>query len=292
MKPYYTDELDNEAYHSGEGISSSNIKLFMEDPSLVVWSKNAPQDQSKMDAQAFGTDFHAYTLEPDYFNDKYQVMQKFDRRKKDEKQAELDLIEEWKQKGIIAVTNEDMAKLKAMKESMLAHPTAKELLGLPGISERSFFWQDEESGLICKCRPDRLIEGITDENRPVIVSADCETIIIDIKTIGDIDKIESQSENFGYYISDAMYSDGVAKVTGTKTCFILIFVSTKLSLGRYPVKVVEYKPAARLDGRDKYKSALKKWAGLNNSPAEYWNTLVEMDRPAWAVRQEEEELFV
>lgn len=284
---FSVDGMSSEEYHRPEnGVSTSIIKSFIEDPALVQWQKNAPQIKSGMKTLDFGTAFHACILEPDMFAKQYKVLPEFNRRKPVEKQAELDLIQRWNNNGITAVSYEDMAKLNSMKDSALSHPTVKAIMNLDnGIAERSLFWNDSDTGLSCKCRPDWLVTDLYNKNRLPFMDKKYSSLIMDVKTIARIDDIQSQIERFKYYIQDVFYCNGVNAVTGSNPCFVFVFVSTSLSAGRYPVKVVKLSDAAKFDGQQQVSEALAGMAKMNSSSD--WQTVIELDRPMWATKEED-----
>lgn len=284
----FVDGMTNDDYRQlNRGISTSDIKNIIKDPASLIWSQNANQDKNKLSTIDFGTDFHLYFLEPETFNDMYRVLPVFNRRKPDEKIAELDLIEKWRKEGIVPVKAEDFEKCKAMRDSALAHPTVAAIMSMSGVAERSYFWTDPLTGIRCKCRPDWLVEGINDNNRPPFMSDDCTTLVMDVKTIGQIDRIQPQIEDLKYYVQDAFYSRGISAVNNTSVCFVFAFVSTSLSLGRYSVQVVMLNDAARFEGLQECKEALQTYSTLMASDESAWQTVITMDRPTWAKRDEE-----
>ena len=206
----------------------------------------------------------------------------FNRRKPVEKQAELDLIDEWEKKGVIAVTDEDMKKLEAMRQSAMAHPTVNRIMSMEGTAERSYFWTDDETGMKLKCRPDWEVQDITDKNRPSFMDYDEEVLVVDAKTIAGFDRMETQIEKLKYWVQDSFYTRGVSKVLGKKVCFIFIFVSTTMALGRYPVKVVKLSESSKFDGDEAINAALQ-----SMSTREDWETVVTLDRPMWAVNNDD-----
>ena len=293
---YFVDGMPNAEYHNPElGVSTSTLKLFMECPSLVLWNAAADRDESKMGAINFGTDFHSYFLEPAKFCDQHKVLPTFNRRKAAEKQEEIELIDEWRNAGITAVKAEDMDKLKAMSSSAMSHPTVSQVMLMKGVAERSFFWIDPDTGLLCKCRPDLLIENITADSMPIFMQQyrseldkDKYThLIVDYKTIGKIDRVQAQIEEYKYYIQAEFYRRGVEAVTGGKALFLFVFVSTSLSMGRYPVKTYLLNDTARFDGNIKIEDALRGYAELAKKPQSHWCTAQVIDRPHWAVRDDE-----
>ena len=280
---YFVDGLSNDEYHADKStLSSSVLKAFADDPASVIWQQNAEQDKTKLDAIDFGTDFHTYFLEPSEFKKHYKVLPEFNRRKPDERQAELDMIDQWKDEGITPVKSEDMEKLEAMRKSALAHPTVGAIMSMGGVAERSYYWQDYKTGVKCKCRPDLIVEGINDKNRPAFMPKHCTTLVMDLKTIARMDRVQAQIEELKYFVQDAFYTRGIAQVTDTKVCFVFAFVSTSLSLGRYPVKVVMLEATARFDGMNIVTDTLSDYAATTN-----WESVVLMDRPAWAQDNDE-----
>lgn len=277
--------LSNEDYHDPKnGASTSTLKNFIIEPAQVIWSQEAPQDTDKMPAIDFGTDFHAYFLEPEVFKEQYKVLPPCNRRVKAEKEAELELIKKWEKAGITAVTDEDMAKLEHMRQSAMAHPTVKALMGMNGIAEASFFWTDPDTGLELKCRPDWFIPEA--ENAFPWMPHSAKSIVVDIKTIAQVDKIQSQIENLKYFVQDAFYNRGVKHLTGKDTCFLFVFVSTSLSIGRYPVHPVMLTESARYDGELEVDKALSGYAQmLEDEDQSIWQTVQIMDRPHWATKE-------
>ena len=63
---YY--DLSNRDYHRDDSISKSGLDLIDENPSQLIWSKNAPRDVEKEKPLDFGTAVHTLLLEPEKFN--------------------------------------------------------------------------------------------------------------------------------------------------------------------------------------------------------------------------------
>ena len=277
------DHLTNDQYRKSDGISKSGLDLISVDASYFEWDKNAPVDKTKLKTLDFGTDFHAFFLEPEEFEKNYKKLPVFNRRKKDEKQAELDLIEAWKKEGITSVTDEEFKKLNMMRDSAHAHPVVKDILKLKGTAERSIFWSDDTTGELCKCRPDLMCEGIL--KKPSWMMPDSEVLVVDVKTTADINTISKSIENFRYFVQDAFYSEGISKAYDMKVDFIFLFVSTTVNCGKYPVRVVRLSEAAKWDGKHEFQSNLVTYS--NHKKNNQWNTIEETDRPSWATVKED-----
>lgn len=67
------DALPAAEYHSGPGVSKSNLDLIRNAPALLEWSRLAPRDLDCKAAVDTGTAFHALLLEPDTFHTLYVV---------------------------------------------------------------------------------------------------------------------------------------------------------------------------------------------------------------------------
>jgi hypothetical protein len=100
-----------------------------------------------------------------------------------------------------------MADIDAMVASAQQHPKVAEMLRA-GEAEVSYVWNDEATGILCKCRPDWLNEDA----------------IWDLKS-----RLDASQEGFsracakyGYHISAAFYVEGVRKLTGRTLPFRFI----------------------------------------------------------------------
>ena len=156
--------------------------------------------------------------------------------------------------------------------SVFAHPTAGPLMKMNGVAEHSAFWTDPDTGVLCRCRPDWLVE----DNK----------IIVDLKTAADFSRIQRSFEDYRYYVQDPFYRAGLKAVTGDDYDFLFIFVSTSINCGRYPVDVIRLNDAARFDGEQHYKADLKEYARCNK--INDWQSITKIDRPQWATRNEGE----
>jgi len=102
-----------------------------------------------------------------------------------------------------------------MGRSIMRHPGAAMLLGLPGKAETTHMWTDATYGLECKCRPDYL----TDEG----------TIVVDLKTTRDASPrgFRHSITSFRYHVQAGWYLHGVEQSTGKRPDqFIFICVET------------------------------------------------------------------
>jgi len=290
FKDGFSDELSNEEYHAmGEYLSNSSLKAFANDKNAIEWASLAEQDYSKMDALNFGTWFHTLFLETDDFIGRYIEEPKVNLRTN----AGKDKIKRFKEicasYKIEPIPSDDMHKLKMMYQSAMSHPTISELISMSGIvSERSYFWKDE-SGVMCKCRPDAFVK-VTDDNRPDFLKnrLNIKNLVIDLKTIARMDRVQSQIAELKYHYQDEFYSRGIKFVESGDTAFIFIFVSTSIGLGRYPVLVTELDDVAKLAACDDVTELLHEYKEFTENPT---NTVGTMKLPNWAIPLDDMEIM-
>lgn len=71
MQPGIYDNITNEQYHGGPGISKSGLDLIHRSPMHYQFATSAANDNEPTPAQALGTAFHMLLLEPELFEKTY-----------------------------------------------------------------------------------------------------------------------------------------------------------------------------------------------------------------------------
>ncbi|WP_273767348.1 PD-(D/E)XK nuclease-like domain-containing protein [Aeromonas hydrophila] len=261
--------LSNEEYHSGPGISKSQLDDIAESPATYIWRKNAPVDEEKLKALDMGTALHCLLLEPEEFKDRFIIAPKFNRLTKLGKAEEAEFLDNCAELGKTILSFEDDRKLQLMRESVFAHPDARWLLEQDGICEGSLYWTDRETEELCRCRPDKKLDNFP--------------IIMDVKKVDDMTRFERHVEEFRYHVQDAMYSDGYAEIYDETPDFIFLAVSSSIECGRYPVRVRPLSPEWLAEGYELYRRDLHKFheCRINND----WHDLQPLIQPAWARRR-------
>ena len=210
--------MDNATYHAHSAVSKSHLDLVAKSP-LHYWSRyldpnRLPQEPTA--AMAIGSAVHTHVLELDQWDAQYVVAPAgIDRRTKVGK-AEWDVF----QTAIgtrTVISREDADLVMRIGRSVLSHPAAAYLLGLPGKAETTHMWTDEISGLQCKCRPDWLLDD--------------GSMIVDLKTTTeDASPKEFQRSiaKWRYHCQASWYLDGVQHATGKRPeQFVFIAVEKK-----------------------------------------------------------------
>lgn len=229
--------MSNADYRKAEGISSTELKKIAISPMHYRFWKDNPQEDTP--ALLFGRAAHKYMLEKDDFDKEFVVAPAIDRRTKDGKAQWQAFIDENKDKDII--TADDMEKIKAMHKALYETPFIDVLLN--GKKELSFFWNDEQTGVACKCRPDCLTTiGDT-------------TVLIDYKTTdnADTDKFMNKAISLKYDLQMAYYKDGL-EANGINVDSVMFIAQEKTA--PYCVNILEVSKEFLMSGTDMYKTYL------------------------------------
>lgn len=191
--------LTSDEYHAHPAIGSTSLKYILRSPAHYKYEKENPSEPTP--AMQLGTAIHEAILEPNLFMANAVVMPKF------EGTGSRAAKEQWliENDGKRIVKKEDYDNIMRLLDVLQKHPTAKELLS-GGAAEESYFWQDPQTGIVCKCRPDYLIvrKGIP--------------TVVDIKTTSNADQgaFARQIANLKYHVSAAHYLNGVSIVEKQK----------------------------------------------------------------------------
>lgn len=259
--PGFYQDLSNAQYHAGPGISKSGLDLIAHCPSSLPWSREAPVDEEKLKAMDFGTALHCLLLEPHNFDSEFIVAPKYNLRTNADKEAWAEFQEEHANK--IIMTADEWRQLQIMHGSVMAHPTARWIFEQAGVNESSIYWNDDETGELCRIRPDRIL---TDHH-----------IIVDVKTVAGIDRFWWHAIDFRYFVQDAMYSEGYASHFGEIPSFWFLAVSTTVNCGRYPVMVYELSADMKARGEEEFRRCLDIYHRCRSE--DDWVHIAPLERP-------------
>ena len=228
--------LSNEAYHSDkEAVSNSQLGRLAESPAKFFDPFEPSADM------IFGTLIHAIMLEPETFTDVAAIMppglNKGTGMKERVKQFHA------QNPGKHVISTEDFEELVLIRKELLNHPIAGPLLAYPGRTEHSIFWEDEETGVKCRCRPDYWRD---------------DGIVLDLKKTRDASTwgFSKSVWDYGYDRQSAMYSDGIKAVTGEyPQAFVFIAIEPKTDWVRIECHNAEEDVLST--GRTRYRRLLK-----------------------------------
>lgn len=257
-------DISAEEYHSITAVSNSYLQRLNRIPAAVK------VEQEDSTAFLFGRAFHCLLLEgEEVFQSLFAIAPDIDKRTKVGKDDCAVFCSENVGKGII--TAEQYESMARMAFSVKGHPFAATVL-FEGISEQSVFWTDKETGLYCKCRPDRVPHG-------------GHGVILDIKTTRDATQrgFTRAAASYGYHRQAAFYIDGFNSVSETKVdAFIFIAVEKEppYVVGCYTLSDIDLE-TARMQNHELKEKEL--WYREKNLWPNYESDgLIELNLPPWA----------
>lgn len=225
----------HKVYLANDGISRSMLFHMSKSPAHYKQAVETPEESTR--AFEFGTAFHMYLLEPNIAQDHYEVVPKLDLRRKEDKLKYAEIIDSGKE----VLSEDDYNTIMAMVDSVNSNKYCRVLLS--GEKETSYYWDDELTGLRCKCRPDC---------RTDLKSA---SVIVDIKTTED-----ASTEGFlrsvikyGYDLQVAQYKTGVEEIERKPHKFVFIAVEKNPP---YVANILEADDLLYAKGYDDYRAYL------------------------------------
>lgn len=207
--------ITNSSYHKDNThISKSGLDLIEKAPALYYEKYLKPKTNNFTDdsneAFLLGSGFHTIILEPHLLVSEYVVIPKFTGVGSKYK------LEEFKNNNPNKkyLSYESYVKLLGMRDSVLLHPIAKQLLN-GGVAEKTFTWIDENTRAKCKCRPDKLNQE--------------RKFILDLKSTEDASDrgFRNSAIKYRYDVQSAFYTDGLIANNIDIEKFIFIAVEKK-----------------------------------------------------------------
>lgn len=270
MKPGIYHDISNEEYHAGDGVSKSMLDMIAINPAILQWQRAAPVDTEKLKALDMGSALHCLLLEPDEFDKRFIVAPVFNRRANQGKADEEAFLRDVEGMGMTVMDAEQGRKLQLMRASAMAHSHARWMLEQAGHAETSMYWNDKQSGELCRIRPDKWIPE--------------HNVIVDVKKVADMDRFARHIDEFRYHVQDAMYREGALRATGQPHGFFFIAVSETIDCGRYPVRVFELDAPDVDAGHALFRRDLNTYHECQTTGE--WGGIEIIKRPEWARKQD------
>jgi exodeoxyribonuclease VIII len=251
--------MDNATYHADPAVSASHLHAIARSP-FHYWARYINPDRITPEptaAMRLGSLVHCAVLEPDELLQRYGVAP--DRRTKEGKAAAAAMAAA----GIEAVSEADMTLALSMAASVRVHPAAAALLK-QGKAEQSFWWDDSDTGLRCKCRPD-WYHGTT---------------VVDLKTTTDASPagFAKSVATFRYHTQASHYLSGLHGAE--RFVFIAVEKTAPYAVAVYELDAEAMAAGNELRRRDMRMiadcHATKEWPG-------YGNDLQALSLPKWAL---------
>lgn len=192
------------------------------------------------------------------------------------KAATVEWEAEQRSAGYTVVSPDDMVRVQAMSEAVLAHPTARPILEVATMREVSVF--ADVDGVPCRARFDALSE----ETKNGVYAAD-------LKSTDDATKsgFERSVSKFGYFVQEAHYRDVYRAAVGKPVDKFFIIAAEKSA--PYEVAVFQIEPFWVDMGHKKAARAREIFAECTATGAwpGYTTGLQELTAPAWSVIEHE-----
>ncbi len=230
--------VDNDSYHKGPGISSTDLGKLSVSPAHYKYWLDTKDSVEVSDTFWIGIALHQAVLEPHDFNKNFTILEPGKKRKSRIQHTPP-----------IELTYAAGKLITGMAMAVLAHPVARAFL--TGIIEHSFYWIDPETKLLCKCRPD-------------CINLDLN-VIVDLKSCADA-SYEGFKKAIGanrYFAQDAYYRWGVGEAikqshnTEFEAPKGFIFVAVEKTLP-HEIGIYSIESSGKELGLDLVKSELKK----------------------------------
>lgn len=305
MKPGIYEDLPAEEYHASDAVSRSGLTQI--ERSIDHYREYVANGIGDSKALRTGTAIHTAILEPERFQHEYidaqipdecggmyqgykttaeLVSQGLDAEKiakrtktklktiekhleRDDVMALIDHYEKFPPGSTPEIEPDELDTALRCRDAVAEHPTASQIL-TDGSPEMSHFWEDTETGILCKCRPDwQRSDGI----------------LVDVKSASDAtpEAFQRSLHRYQYYVQAPFYLDGVSATTGSDyEKFLFIVVET----GSVPgVRIYDLDDYAIERGRDDYRRYLDELHKAQ-TVEDYWTgypTEIEsISLPKWA----------
>lgn len=258
----YQDGIPIDEYHRQPGETNSGILAACKTPAHYL--SYLRQDRTPTPALILGNAVHAAILEPDTFERLYIEEPDLRRNSKAYKKWKADLGDDDRR----FLSAADFEQIHRLRDAVFSSPVARQLL-TGGVAERSMWWTDPKTGLLCKCRPDY---------------ARLDGILIDLKTTMDACYLAFQRSigRYGYHSQAAYYLEGATACSERVYSHWVWIVVEKAA--PYAVAIYTLDQLGIEAGRERYREGLeiiKRCKDSGKFPG-YSEEIQEICLPAWA----------
>jgi len=258
-------------YREWDSTNHSKISGMAETPMHCRW--NIDHDEADTASLALGRATHMAVFEPSAYAKEVVIAPDVDRRTKAGKEDWAAFVAA--SVGKTVIDREDAEKIAAMCANIRKHPAAAMLIDAPGECELSMVWKDEETGLLCKGRIDKLI---TLDGRPTV---------IELKTARSASRrgFGGAINEYGYHAQAAMYAAGYAACTGQTPDHVFVAVENE---GPHAVACYTLNDQSAQTGQILFREWIKRYAECLRTgiwPG-YSEDIEVIDIPHWALADE------
>jgi len=178
-------------------------------------------EEDDKEAYIFGGLVHCMLLEENEVENRYLFIDDIDKRTKEYKELVKSNLDK------IIIKDKDYNLAKKMVDAIKSNAYYNKLMKYKEhiITELPILWVDDETGLMLKAKPDFMIAPIKGHN---VLS---NGLIVDLKTIADIDKYQTAIINYKYYSQASFYCEAFKQHFNTteKPHYLNLFIEKKIS---------------------------------------------------------------
>jgi len=273
-------------YRAWQAVSQTGMKILEEESaSSFREMRDFPRD-----SKAFreGRLVDCYSLEPEQWPDKYTLAPTAKDGTVLAKRSKADKATwaQYEERGKELVKPAELELAKAMRAAFMAHSIAGPMV-TDSKKQVSLLWQDAETGILCKARPDMVVEThrlVMEWAQPLPYRC-----LADLKTTrpghAHPRRFYRTLAEWGYQFQAAFYRDGWEVLTGEKLPFLFVVGEKR----PYPLVAVHgVTDRAFMVGRIQYRNALRIYQQcvLSGEWPGYDELLYEVDVPEWLARRE------
>lgn len=279
----YLGESDEVYFQRQLGVASNSILKIVDTQSLghYLHYVRTGQDEDATpvkdtEAQLVGRAFHSCVLEPEKFENLYRALPDFGPMQSSKNRARR---EEWlgyQPKGVTFLTPAQMRLVRAMRESVMRHRTAR-LMVERGEREVVFRWIDDDTGLACKSKIDLWDKELG--------------FLLDLKSCMSAhpDDFAKTTTNYRYHVQAVMYSEAARMLDIPISSFILVPVEKiePLFSATYHIDAAAEERGFELMARSlqKLKGGMQRWIDgedLDEAFPAYGHDIRPISLPGWA----------
>lgn len=197
-------------YSKMQGVRRSDLWQMKKSAAHYKYHIDNPEEPTP--ALIFGQAYHKYVLEPETFFEEFYVLPEVNKRTK-EGRAIVEALQA-ENKGKTAIDGETFTTIQDMRTALENSPeTAPYIDAIRSGKARTevpFVWEDDETGEVCKCKADMIIDETAE--------------IIDLKSTLSCEDgaFERSANKFGYNYQAGFYTEGIDKCTSEKHTFKFI----------------------------------------------------------------------
>ena len=265
-------DLPMAVYHGdpciAPSIGSSGLRTLLNECPALFWHQNINPEREPLDKDAWriGRAAHTLLLQPEQFDAEFHVLSEDCNLRTNDGKAERDQAIE---AGKTVIAYDRFLDIANMVDALRVHDIAGASF-VNGEPERSLFWQDQETGVWLRCRPDWLPKALRHiPNYKTAASAKPAKFI-------------RSAYDFGYHMGAAHYLDGIEAVTGHRPASYYFVVQEKTP--PYLVTCLTLDPDAIEWGRIQNRKAIHIFADClaRDEWPGYADDVVEIGLPAYA----------